>query len=252
MRAYDIHRFPDIEALAAAVAERVVALTASSQAERGACRWALAGGSTPRRLYTLLAEPTWSKRVDWDRVQLYWGDERCVPPEDPASNYRMARETLIDRVSIVAENVHRMRGELPPEEAAAEYRRRLGAEPLDVILLGMGADGHTASLFPDDPSWREEGRVVLATRSPQPPHERISLSLATIRAARAVLMLVTGGDKAPRVAQVLAQTESAGELAPGRRPELADARLLPAAAVAPTNGRLDWYLDHAAAAEWKR
>jgi 6-phosphogluconolactonase len=155
----------------------------------------LAGGTTPRRCYELLAE----REVDWGRVAVLFGDERCVPPDDPESNYRMAREALLDRAAPAT--VYRMPGELGPDEGAEAYRRIVATEtPLDIVILGVGEDGHTASLFPGHPVLRAHGLVVGVHDSPKPPPERITLTLGVLRAARHVIILATGAGKAEAVA----------------------------------------------------
>jgi len=230
-----LHRY-EAAALFPAVAARFAELAADAMAVRGAFRLALAGGSTPRSLYGLLAAQPWRDRIDWSRVHVFWGDERCVAPDDPASNYRLARETLLAHVPAPSAQVHRMRGEDDPERAAQEYAALLGSEPLDLALLGMGSDGHTASLFLDNPSLRTEIRRVTPTRSPVAPFGRISLTIPVFNEARAVIFLVTGRDKAARVAEVLGQIEAG-------RP------LLPAALVQPKLGSWEWFLDEDAARE---
>ncbi len=222
--------------LPAAAAARLAELAARSVAERGAFRLALAGGSTPRRLYSLLAASPWRDRIAWPRVHVFWGDERCVPPDDPASNYRLAREAFLAHVPVPRAQVHRMRGEADPPLAAREYAAVLGEEPLDLALLGMGADGHTASLFPDTPDLRTETRRVIMTRSSVAPFARISLTVPVFNAAGAVMFLVAGREKAGRVAEVLGQIAAA-------RP------LLPAALVQPESGAWEWFLDDDAARE---
>ena len=151
----------------------------------------LAGGSTPRRAYQLLA----ARSLAWGRVAVLFGDERCVPPDDLESNYRMAREALLDRVS--PGSVHRMAGELGAEEAAALYDPIVrGLSPLDLVLLGMGPDGHTASLFPGHPGLDASGCALAVHGAPKPPPDRVSLTLGALRDARRVVFLVTGADKA--------------------------------------------------------
>jgi 6-phosphogluconolactonase len=157
----------------------------------GARTLVLAGGTTPRRCYEQLA----GMDIAWGRVTVLFGDERCVPPTDTESNYRMARQALLDRVAPA--NVHRMPAELGAEEAAAEYDRllaRLGL--LDLVLLGVGPDGHTASLFPGRPEVGAEGWAVAVHDAPKPPPDRVSLTLGTLQAAHRVLVLATGADKA--------------------------------------------------------
>ncbi len=200
----------------------------------------LAGGGTPRRLYQHLAEQPFCGEIDWPRVKLYWGDERCVPPDHAASNFRMAEEALISRIS-GGGTIHRILGELEPARAAAFYEKEIrrvsgnGLPRFDLILLGMGRDGHTASLFPDTPNLSEERRLAVATTSPQPPHNRVTITLRVINAARKVMFLVTGGEKASILALVMA--DDSGAIATS----------LPAALVRPRQGRLLWLVDRAAA-----
>ena len=166
----------------------------------GRCALALSGGSTPRPAYErLAAEPA----VPWAAVEIYFGDERAVPPTDPASNYRMAREALLDRVGVSRERVHRMEADDPDlEAAAARYGARL-PERLDVLVLGMGPDGHTASLFPHSAALRETERKVVAAQSPVPPLRRLTITPPVIAAARRVAVITAGASKAPIVARVL-------------------------------------------------
>lgn len=196
-----IHRYVDADALAAGSAELVRERLDSALARSGTASIALAGGKTPQALHRKLAQV----RLDWSRIHVYFGDERCVPPDDVASNYRAARESLLDHVAIDAEHVHRIEGELPPAEAAARYAKLItAASPLDVIVLGMGDDGHTASLFPGEPE-PPPGSLVAATHSPVAPHDRVTLTLAAIRACPTVILQVTGSGKAGRLAQVYAE-----------------------------------------------
>lgn len=225
------------EAAAARIlAARLIREAGDCVAARGICRLALAGGSTPRRLYAHLAAGQGTERLPWEALEVFFGDERCVGPEDPESNFGAAREALLDRVPIAPGRVHPMDGLSLPQEAAAAYAEVLGPLPLDVVLLGLGEDGHTASLFPDTPGLCEERRPVVATRSPAPPFDRISLSLRTLNAARRVLFLVTGEKKAPAFARVAAEA--------GQR-----VATLPAALVRPRSGSVTWVLDAAAASQ---
>jgi len=176
----------DEEAAAQATAERL------ADAARAGAEIALTGGSTPRRAYELAA----AGEPDWSRAGAWWGDERCVPPEDERSNYRLARESLLDRLTRLP-TIHRIRGELEPTEAADEYERELGDTQLDLILLGIGPDGHVASLFPEAPTLRErERRVVAAEPGLEPLVERVTLTIPALCSARAIVFLVTGTDKA--------------------------------------------------------
>jgi 6-phosphogluconolactonase len=212
-------------------------------AERGGCHVALSGGSTPRRLFELLAG--WGRdALPWDRIELWWGDERAVPPDHADSNYRMARETLIDALGLDPSRVHRIAGELADHDAAARaYQRDLvaaiGSPPVfDLVLLGMGPDGHTASLFPDSPGLDETERWVIANRVSSPlvhgTATRLTLTAPAINAARHVWFLVAGPDKAAALAQVLE----------GPR----DPERYPAQLIAPRDGELVWFVDAAAAA----
>lgn len=221
----EVHRFADAAALAEAAAALVAARLGEALAARARASIALAGGSTPRAMHQRLA----GHALDWPRVRVYFGDERCVGPDDPASNHRMARESLLDQVPA---EVHRIEGERPPDEAAARYADTLApALPLDVVVLGMGDDGHTASLFPDTPEPRP-GALVIATRAPIAPHDRVTMTYGAIAAAQTRIILVSGAGKAARLAEVFAQ------LAAGQP-------VLPAARVAPAI----WMIDHAAASE---
>lgn len=234
----DIRQYPHEGSVIEALANYLIADIQRTLSRQDFYRWALAGGSTPRRLYQYLAQPSVAGLLDWSRIHLFWGDERCVPLNDPQSNYFMVKESLLDCAPIPAGNLFPMEGALDSERAAITYAAVLGEEPLDLILLGMGDDGHTASLFLTTPRLREESRLVVATRSPLPPVDRISLSLRAINAARQVIFLVLGESKAGRLAQAIDQS--------GRQ----DATL-PAAMVNPESGALHWFVDHAAAAQLK-
>ena len=228
---------PDLKAISQAAAERVATLAQT----RDPFTVALSGGSTPRRLYEMLAAPPFRGRVPWGRVHVFWGDERCVPPDHSDSNYRLAREALLDEIPILAENVHRIWGEMPPDQAAAAYQTELEAVVgvngrLDLILLGMGADGHTASLFPGTEALEERERAVVAVYVERLQAWRVTLTLPVINAARQVLFLVTGAAKAEIVQAVLEGPE-------GR---------FPAQQIRPTAGQLTWLVDVAAASRLTR
>jgi len=195
----------DGEAAARLVAERLV-----DQARAGG-DIVLTGGSTPKLAYELAAE----LEPDWSRTSLWWGDERCVPPDDERSNYGMAREALLDRLERGPRAVHRMMGELGKDAGAVEYERQLAElEAFDLVLLGLGPDSHVASLYPNQPTLDETRRRVVGAEAFLDPYvDRITLTLPTLRAAREVLFLVEGEDKADAVAQVLAGEPTAA--APG-------------------------------------
>ena len=234
---------PSAAALADAAARRFVAAASDAIDSRGQFVVALSGGATPRGTYRLLATEALVSRVTWSRVQVLWGDERCVPPNDVESNYRMARETLLDRVPIPAANVHRIHGEDDPTAAAEAYEATLRAllgtpARIDLVLLGLGDDGHTASLFPGSAAVHEQTRWVMAAHARAASSWRITLTPAVINAAAEVLFLVSGGAKAGILRRVLEGP---------RRPEE-----MPAQAIAPSNGRARWCVDAAAAAELQR
>lgn len=227
---------PNPDALAQEAAVRFVELAREAIAQRGRFVAALAGGSTPRATYSLLTREPFASDVDWSRVHLFWGDERCVSPDHPKSNYRMARETLLDYVPIPSENVHRIPGELAPTRAAAVYARELTAflaprDRFDLVLLGLGEDGHTASLFPGSPVLEERAQVVAAVYAEHLQSWRVTLTLSPINAARHVVFLVSGAAKEKALARV-----RAGEP-------------LPAGLVRPTRGPLTWLVDRDAAGE---
>lgn len=231
--------FPDARALIHAAADTFVALAADSIAAHGRFSVGLCGGSTPRPLYELLAADPFAPRIDWANVHVFWGDERNVPPDDVASNYRMARETLLERVPLPAGNIRRAQGELPPAQAAAAYEQALrdyfgGAPRFDLMLQGMGDDGHTASLFPNTPALREQTRWVVENHVEKLDSWRITLTVPVINAAAHVVFLVAGSSKAPALRAVL------------RGPSLPDT--YPAQMIQPLAGELVWMVDAQAAA----
>jgi 6-phosphogluconolactonase len=230
---------PSLEALSREAASRFQRLATESIAAVGRFSVALSGGSTPRVLYRLLGEPPLREVIDWPRVHLFWGDERFVPAEHPDSNYRMAREAFISKAPIPSGNVHRIPTESGnPETAAAQYEETLHrffaqTPNFDLVLLGLGADGHTASLFPGSPALDEHDRLVLATHVPKLDAWRLTLTPPVLRRARHALFLVSGSDKAPILREVLE-----GPYDPNR---------LPAQLVRPEKGDLTWLVDEAAA-----
>ncbi len=212
-----------------------------SVADRGRFSVALSGGSTPGALYRQLAEEPQRDQIPWGQVHVFWGDERCVPPDHSESNFQLAEEALLSRVPIPPGNVHRMCGEMEPEAAAQAYATKLraffGAQwpRFDLVLLGMGNDGHTASLFPGSDVLCETARPVVAVTAHYQgrPAQRVTLTLPAINAARQVLFLVTGAAKAEILQAVL-------EGPAGR---------FPAQHVCPTVGQLTWLVDTAAASQ---
>ncbi len=226
-------------------ARRLTELSRQAIRSSGRFTLALAGGSTPRGLYERLAEPERPGQIDWDRTHLFWGDERCVPPDHSESNYRMARELFIDHVPVPPRNIHRIRGEMDPQKAAAAYEQELkdfffpGPETpaalpqFDLILLGMGDDGHTASLFPGAAALHEEKRWVAACRVEKIRGWRVTLTPRVINAAGNILFIVTGREKARCLKEVLQ--------GPFRPDEL------PAQSIRPVHGRVVWMVDAEAA-----
>ncbi len=209
----DVQVFVSGDAVLDAAIEVVVLEAAASIARHGRFTVVLAGGSTPQGLYQRLASAPHRDRIDWTRVHLFWGDERCVPPGDAASNYRMARESLIDHVPVPPEQVHRIRGEDEPGTEAARYDALLRtamnvpggsrAGAFDLVLLGLGTDGHTASLFPGLTAQSETTRWVVAEHIDAERGWRITLTPVPLNAASAVVFLVAGADKAPALAAVI-------------------------------------------------
>ena len=241
-----VRRFADAEQLAQAAAEYFAAVARTAIEARGRFTVALAGGKTPQRLYTLLAAPPFNERLSWDRVEFFWGDERAVPPDHADSNFRMANEALLGKLALAGARIHRMQAERADlENAAVEYQAEIArvfavdadGEPprFDLVLLGLGADGHTASLFPCTEATKEEGRWVISNYAPKLDSFRLTFTARIINKAAHVLILVAGEDKAEVLAQVLE-----GERDPWR---------LPAQLVQPEEGELVWFVDTAAASK---
>lgn len=210
----------DQEAVAIRAAGDIARVLSRARDERGIARLALSGGSTPKRTYELLAQEI----VDWDGVEIWFVDERCVGPDDEQSNYRLAAQALLDPAGIAPARVHRMLGEMGPDAGAGMYSIELstyvpagdegrlagdgGVPVLDLCVLGIGPDGHVASLFPGSPALRPHGEDELClgvTDSPKPPPQRITLSLAVLRAARRCLLLATGADKRAAISAMLSE-----------------------------------------------
>jgi 6-phosphogluconolactonase len=225
-------------------AERVTSIVESAVRATGAATVSLTGGSTPRRLYELLADPRepWRGRIPWGHVHLFWGDERHVPPDHPDSNYRMAHEALVSEVPIPMEQVHRMRGELPAEEAARAYELELrdgfgGAgrtdQTFDLMLLGLGDDAHIASIFPGSPVLHEHNRRVAAPWVPHLQTYRLTLTPPALLDARRIVMLVEGAKKAEAVAAAIEATS--------------DVERWPAQLLRAADDRVEWLTDRLAA-----
>jgi 6-phosphogluconolactonase len=234
----EVHR--DAHAAARAGAEAFVTEARAAVEARGRFTVALSGGTAPKEMYALYAADEFASRIPWEGVHLFWGDDRCVPPLHPRSNFAMAWEAFIRRVPIPEANVHRMMGELPPADGARRYREELervfgpGVPRLDVVHLGIGPDGHTCSLFPFDPLLLERELTVAPAINRELGEPRITFTLPVVNAARRVEMFVVGAGKAQVVAKVLR-----GPLDPFR---------LPAQNVRPVDGEMVWIMDQAAAA----
>jgi 6-phosphogluconolactonase len=236
---------PDAASLAQRAANYFVEMVGEAVAGRGRARIAISGGSTPKATFQLLADPNqpWRSRMPWNDLDIYWVDERCVGPDDAESNFRMTREALLDHVPLAPEQIHRIEGELDPQAAADKYASELrngfrleGAQNprFDLVALGMGPDGHTASLFPHTAAIHETGHIVTANHVTQMNTWRITLTWPVINAARSVFFLIAGPDKAEVLNQVLT----------GPR----DVERLPSQLIRPSSGILTLILDKAAAA----
>jgi 6-phosphogluconolactonase len=226
------------EEVARAAAEIVLAASGRAVDERGTFSIALSGGSTPAGLYRLLGSDPYRSAIAWEKVHLFWADERCVPPDHEDSNYRLAHEALLSKVVVPPGHVHRIRGEDGPDAAAVAYELELrgfsgGAVPVfDLVILGVGEDGHTASLFPGDAMVRHPERLAVPVYRTS-GHSRVSLTLAVLNRARQVVFLATGAKKS-RIVAAVRSDDSAGEY--------------PAGLVRPDAGGLLWLLDREAAA----
>jgi 6-phosphogluconolactonase len=236
----EIRVLADLAELSRAATEDSLRIARDAVQRHGRCAIALGGGHTPEQMYRLWAEQ-YREQFPWEHMHLFWGDERYVPREDPHSNYRMVREALLERVSLPAANVHPMPTDFAqPDDAARAYEAELrrffspGEPAFDLVFLGLGGEGHTASLFPGSPALAERERWVVAVRAPAEPPVRLSLTLPVLSRARNVFFLVAGSGKQEIVASIRGDPESA-------------ARRYPAAMVRPA-GPVVWFLDRAAAA----
>jgi 6-phosphogluconolactonase len=235
--------YPDSNTLSQEAAQYIVRLASQSIVTRGRFTIALSGGSTPKVLYGLLGTEPYRGQIDWASVEIFWSDERCVPPDSADSNYALAQEVLLSKIPIPANQIHRMPADQPNSEAASseyasEMQRTFGTSGIpsfDLIQLGMGPEGHTASLFPHQESLHEQRRLVMPVTVPKPPPPRLTFTPPILNAARHVLFLVTGGEKADAVQAVLEGSYQPEEY--------------PAQIVRPTNGEVTWMLDTRAAAK---
>jgi 6-phosphogluconolactonase len=242
----DLRVFASVDEVTKATAEYIAAGLEKAVAARGLARIAISGGSTPKAVFAMLADPSqpYLARIPWKQMQLFWVDERCVPPDNTESNFGMTKAAMLDKVPLPAANVHRMEGELDPEEAASRYESEIrntfkleGAETptFDMVLLGLGPDGHTASLFPHTEGLEEMSRIVMANHVPQKDVWRLTLTWPVLTQGREVAFLVEGADKAAMV-----QTVFAGAY---------DPETYPAQLIRPASGKLTLLMDRAAAAK---
>ncbi|HWB54727.1 MAG TPA: 6-phosphogluconolactonase [Tepidisphaeraceae bacterium] len=232
-----IRVFPSPQVVASAAADLIVQQAARSIESTGRFSLTLSGGSTPKILYELLAAEPYRSNLDWTKIEIFFGDERCVPPDNEQSNYRMANEALLSKVPLRSENIHRMHGETDPEAAAIEYGRLLKAKfgdaGPDLILLGMGPDGHTASLFPETSALDEQAHRCVANYVPKFSAWRLTMTAPFINRAHCIAALIAGAEKGPIVKQVLEQPP--------------DAVRFPIQLIQPSAGQFFWFLDAAAA-----
>jgi len=240
-----IHIFPESDSLSHTAADMFVEIASGAVEKRERFLVALSGGGTPSGLYRLLASDSYRKQVDWSKTFIFWGDERCVPPDDAGSNYRQAMDILLSKVPIPDENIQRIKGELEPAEAVLNYRSilmKFANSPFlwprfDLILLGMGEDGHTASLFPGTEVDPTSPVIVASAHYQNRPARRISLTPPVINDAQNIMFLVTGTAKAITLGKVLGKQKIP--------------RQLPAQRIYPIDGKLIWLVDDAAASEIK-
>jgi 6-phosphogluconolactonase len=230
----------DLEALSLRAASIFVSASRNSIATKRRFAVAISGGSTPRRLYTLLGSETYRDQVDWQHVHFFWADERCVPKEDEASNFRTAFDTFLSKIALPDKNIHRIKGEEAPDKAARDYeeeiRRFFGESErpgFDLIILGVGEDGHTASLFPGSKSLEERVRLAIPVYLGEPSKNRITLTLPVLNNAVQILFLAAGPSKASVLSEILGDG--------GKR------KWFPAGLVRPAHGNMTWLIDQEAA-----
>jgi 6-phosphogluconolactonase len=238
----EVRILPDLEALSREAGALLVELANDSIASKGRFVVALSGGVTPRRMYSLLGGTPFRDQVDWGHVHFFWTDERCVPEGDEASNFKRADDLFLSKVLVPKENIHRMKGEEEPAKAAEDYEREIreffgkpGYPNFDLVLLGLGEDGHTASLFPESESLHEKRKLVIPIYLKRPSLNRITLSLPVLNSAKDVLFLVAGESKVPIIRKVLGE---------GGHKES-----YPAGLIQPVNGKVTWLIDQEAASK---
>lgn len=235
---------PDLETVSREAAELFVQVSESCIASEGRFAVALSGGETPRGLYALLGSSKYKDAIDWRRAHFFWADERCVPKEHPGSNFKAAYEAFLSRVPVPEDNVHRIKGEDSPEKAAEDYEAAIktffgeaSAPVFDLIILGVGSDGHTASLFPGSEALDERTRFAAPALVTRPGIDRVTLTLPVLNNAARILFLVSGASKAGVMHDIL---------------EAGNEKHHPAGIVHPPRGSVLWLLDKSAAAQLKR
>ena len=237
----DVVIFQDIDKLSKSAADYIVRVAHEAVARHGTFTVALSGGSTPRKLYGILGSEPYRSQIDWNKIEIFWCDERSVPPTDAESNYHLADEILFSKVTIAPEHIHRMPADAPDGDAASlayaqEIRQVLvtsGVPDFDLIQLGMGPEAHTASLFPHQASLQERERLVLPVSVPKPPPHRLTFTIPVLNAAHHILFLLTGAEKDKALAEVLEGKENGEEY--------------PAQNVHPAQGEVTWMIDTKAA-----
>ena len=237
----EIKIYKDANGVAKAFAEMLIKITTRN---KQTMHIALSGGSTPTLLFDILARE-YSKQMPWNRIHFWWGDERCVPPTDNESNFKMTKEHLFNKIDIGKNQIHRVKGELPPDKAKDSYISEIkqnidtqnGLPIFDLIILGMGNDGHTASIFPDQLSLLNSDTICAVASHPESGQKRITLTGGIINNAKLISFLVTGKSKADRIAEIFINKE--------------EAKKLPASFIQPKNGELIFFLDTEAAAGLK-
>jgi 6-phosphogluconolactonase len=240
MKPHHILIEPDAAQLARKTVQQLVQTAAACVERQKRFTLAISGGSTPRVLHRLLAKTPWRERMPWQHTHIFWVDERCVPQTDPASNYGNAKTDFLDRLPLPATHIHPMPGEQETEKAALFYRQEIqsvvktiedGFPVFDLIMLGMGEDGHTASLFPGDPALEETRRWVMAVKGGHPRVTRLTLTLPVLNHAKRIWFLASGSTKADIMRTLFFEASS----------------VLPAGRVQPLKGTISWLLDEAAA-----
>ncbi len=239
----DVEIFSDGEKLSQAAAEYIIRIAHESITAHGKFTIALSGGSTPKKLYGLLASEPYRSQINWSSVEIFWSDERCVPVTDPECNYNMALEVMLSKLQLGAEQIHRMPADDgDPDTESQNYTQEMrrvfetdGTPAFDLIQLGMGPEGHTASLFPHQASLHEQERLIMPVSVPKPPPPRLTFTPPLLNAAKHILFLVTGAEKADAVQAVLEGEQQPDEY--------------PAQLVRPINGDVTWMLDTAAASK---